>query len=47
MLTEDQAKRLQEAGLYAYNHNLDTSEQYYKKLFPQERLITESIRLIM
>lgn len=25
MLTEDQAIRLQEAGLYAYNHNLDTS----------------------
>ncbi len=29
MLTEDQAKRLKEAGLYAYNHNLDTSEEYY------------------
>jgi len=29
MLTESQAKRLQEAGLYAYNHNLDSSEQYY------------------
>lgn len=32
MLTEDQAKRLQEAGLYAYNHNLDTSEQYYEEI---------------
>ena len=30
MLTEHQAKRLAEAGLYAYNHNLDTSEDYYK-----------------
>ena len=30
MLTENQAKRLAEAGLYAYNHNLDTSEEYYK-----------------
>jgi len=30
MLTEQQAKRLAEAGLYAYNHNLDTSEDYYK-----------------
>ncbi|WP_372945067.1 biotin synthase BioB [Muriicola sp.] len=30
MLTENQAKRLAEAGLYAYNHNLDTSEDYYK-----------------
>lgn len=29
MLTEDQAKRLKEAGLYAYNHNLDTSDEYY------------------
>ncbi|MGL4583420.1 MAG: biotin synthase BioB [Flavobacterium sp.] len=29
MLTEDQAQRLQEAGLYAYNHNLDTSEDHY------------------
>ncbi len=30
MITENQAKRLAEAGLYAYNHNLDTSEDYYK-----------------
>lgn len=29
MLTESQAKKLQQAGLYAYNHNLDTSENYY------------------
>lgn len=29
MMTEDQAKRLKNAGLYAYNHNLDTSEDYY------------------
>jgi biotin synthase len=32
MLTENQAKRLAEAGLYAYNHNLDTSETYYKEV---------------
>jgi biotin synthase len=32
MLSEEQAKRLQEAGLYAYNHNLDTSEQYYEEI---------------
>lgn len=32
MLTEDQAKRLQEAGLYAYNHNIDTSESHYKEI---------------
>jgi len=29
MLTEEQATRLKEAGLYAYNHNLDTSEDHY------------------
>jgi len=32
MLTEGQAKRLEQAGLYAYNHNIDTSEEYYKKI---------------
>ncbi len=32
MLTEPQAQRLKEAGLYAYNHNLDTSEEYYKTI---------------
>ena len=29
MLTEDQARRLAEAGLSAYNHNLDTSKEFY------------------
>src|SRR5207245_10138646 len=29
LLTEGQARRLEQAGLYAYNHNLDTSEEYY------------------
>ena len=32
MITENQAQRLAEAGLYAYNHNLDTSEEYYKEV---------------
>lgn len=32
MLTENQAKRLSEAGLYAYNHNLDSSAEYYKEI---------------
>jgi len=32
MLTEDQAKRLAEAGLDAYNHNLDTSRQHYRSI---------------
>lgn len=32
MLNEQQALRLKEAGLYAYNHNLDTSPEYYEKI---------------
>lgn len=32
MLTPDQAKELREAGLTAYNHNLDTSPEYYEKV---------------
>jgi len=32
MLTDQQARRLQEAGLYAYNHNIDTSESHYKDI---------------
>ena len=29
MLTESQASKLYDAGLYAYNHNIDTSENHY------------------
>jgi len=29
MVNEEQAKKLKEAGLHAYNHNLDTSDEYY------------------
>ncbi|MCC8410262.1 biotin synthase BioB [Mucilaginibacter sp. UR6-1] len=32
MLNESQAQRLADAGLYAYNHNLDTSEDDYKRI---------------
>jgi biotin synthase len=32
MLTEGQAKRLREAGLSAYNHNLDTSAEHYGEI---------------
>jgi biotin synthase len=32
MLTEDQARRLEDAGLYAYNHNVDTSERHYSTI---------------
>ncbi|MEM8848018.1 MAG: biotin synthase BioB [Bacteroidota bacterium] len=49
MVTENQAKRLAEAGLYAYNHNLDTSEEYYKEVIStrgyEDRLETiENVR---
>jgi biotin synthase len=32
MLTEEQAERLADAGLYAYNHNIDTSEEHYSEV---------------
>lgn len=32
MLTEEQAQKLADAGLYAYNHNLDTSSEYYNEI---------------
>lgn len=32
MLSEEQAIKLKDAGLHAYNHNLDTSEDYYKEI---------------
>ena len=32
MLTEEQAHRLKDAGLHAYNHNLDTGEEYYASI---------------
>ncbi len=32
MLTEDQARKLADAGLHAYNHNLDTSSEYYGEI---------------
>jgi biotin synthase len=49
MLTEEQAKRLEQAGLYAYNHNIDTSPEFYPKIITtrkyEERLQTlEAIR---
>jgi biotin synthase len=32
MLTEEQANKLKDAGLYAYNHNLDTSAENYENI---------------
>ena len=31
-ITKDQAEKLKDAGLDAYNHNIDTSPDYYKKI---------------
>jgi biotin synthase len=44
MLNADQAKRLKDAGLDTYNHNLDTSREYYRSIIStrtfDERLVT-------
>lgn len=44
MLTEEQAHKLKEAGIYAYNHNLDTSEEHYGEIITtrtyDDRLVT-------
>ncbi|MCB0428720.1 MAG: biotin synthase BioB [Flavobacteriales bacterium] len=32
MITEEQAERLADAGLYAYNHNVDTSSDHYESI---------------
>ncbi len=44
MLTEGQTQRLKQAGLDYYNHNLDTSEEYYSEIITtrtyQDRLDT-------
>jgi biotin synthase len=44
MLTDSQAARLKEAGLTAYNHNLDTSREFYGEIITtrtyEERLRT-------
>ena len=44
MVTEDQARRMKEAGLDAYNHNLDSSEEFYGRIIStrtyQDRLKT-------
>ena len=44
MLTDDQARRLKQAGCHAYNHNLDTSPEFYGQIITtrtyQDRLDT-------
>lgn len=49
MVTYEQAERLKDAGCFAYNHNLDTSSEYYDKIITtrtyDERLKTlENVR---
>jgi biotin synthase len=49
MLTPEQAVKLKEAGLYAYNHNLDTSKEFYNDIITtrtyEDRLDTlENVR---
>jgi biotin synthase len=49
MLTAEQAQKLKDAGLYAYNHNLDTSEEFYQDIIStrtyEDRLNTlENVR---
>jgi biotin synthase len=47
MLTREQAEELKEAGLDFYNHNIDTSPEYYKKIVTtrtyQDRLDTVKV----
>jgi len=45
MLTDDQARRLKEAGLTAYNHNLDTSPEFYGRIITT-RLYEERLRTL-
>lgn len=49
MLSESQARQLREAGCYAYNHNLDTSPEFYGEIITtrtyEDRLRTlENVR---
>ena len=45
MLTESQAQKLKEAGLDAYNHNLDTSREYYGEII-KTRTYDDRLRTI-
>ena len=45
MLTESQAQRLKDAGLTAYNHNLDTSPEFYGQIITT-RVYEDRLRTI-
>lgn len=45
MLTPEQAQELRMAGLTAYNHNLDTSPEFYPKVTTSRKYKVGSIHL--
>ena len=45
MMNENQALRLKDAGLYAYNHNIDTSEEHYSNII-STRSYSDRLRTI-
>ena len=45
MLKEHQAQRLKKAGLYAYNHNLDTSAKHYPKVI-STRIFSDRLKTL-
>ena len=45
MVSEDQAQKLADAGLYAYNHNIDTSEAFYEDII-STRAYNDRLRTI-
>lgn len=45
MLTPEQALELRAAGLSAYNHNLDTSPEFYSKITSSRKYEVREARL--
>ncbi len=45
MLTPEQAAELRQAGLSAYNHNLDTSPEYYGQITTTRKYEVGLLRL--
>lgn len=42
MLNAEQARQLKKAGLTAYNHNLDTSREFYPSVISTRRAVSAS-----
>lgn len=47
MLTPEQAAQLRTAGLTAYNHNLDTSPEYYPKVTSSRKYQVHSSAVLL